>query len=64
MDSLQVQAMNQAQDARRTTELTRIAAACERLECGEYGFCAKCGSDITPARLQNDSAVSFCLACA
>jgi len=56
--------MNQAQDARRTTELTRIAAACERLKCGEYGFCAKCGSDITPARLQNDSAVSFCLACA
>lgn len=64
MDSLQVQAMDQARDARRQQQVSRIDAALNRLEEGEYGYCVKCGEQIEAARLDNDPAAPFCLACA
>ncbi len=64
MDSLQVQAMAQADDARRAVELRKIEAALTRLEDGEYGDCVRCSAEIADARLDNDPATPFCVTCA
>lgn len=64
MDSLQVQAMDQARDARRQQQLSRIDAALARLDDGDYGWCVKCGEAIDAKRLNNDPAAPFCLECA
>lgn len=63
-DSLQVQAMAKAADARRALELRRIEAALARLEEGEYGYCVECGEDIASERLKTDPAAPRCAACA
>ncbi len=63
-DSLQVQAMAKAADARRAGELRRIEAALVRLEEGEYGYCVECGEPIDPKRLEIDPAAPRCRACA
>ena len=63
-DSLQVQAMAKAADARRAGELRRIEAALVRIEEGEYGYCVECGEPIDPKRLEIDPAAPRCRACA
>ena len=63
-DSLQVQAMMMAADARRTKEVRRIDAALKRLDEGEYGWCVECGEAIAPARLEADPAAPRCTGCA
>ncbi len=63
-DSLQVQAMAQAQDARRAKELQRIEAALKRLDEGEYGWCVGCGEAIADKRLEIDPAAPRCAECA
>ncbi len=64
MDSLQVQAMAQAKDARRVQELRRIDAALVRIHADEYGDCVRCGEKIAKARLNSDPATPFCVSCA
>lgn len=64
MDSLQVQAMAKAADARRAMELRRIDAALERLEEGDYGYCVECGEEIETKRLDVDPAAPRCAGCA
>ena len=63
-DSLQVQAMAKAADARRAQELRRIEVALQRLEAGEYGWCVECGEAISEKRLSIDPAAPRCAACA
>lgn len=63
-DSLQVQAMAKAADARRAGELRRIDAALARLQEGEYGWCVECGEAIDARRLEIDPAAPRCRACA
>jgi len=63
-DSLQVQAMAKAADARRASELRRIDAALARLEDGEYGWCVECGEAIDARRLEIDPAAPRCRECA
>jgi len=63
-DSLQVQAMAKAAEARRAGELKRIEAALARLAEGEYGYCAECGEAIEPRRLEIDPAAPRCAGCA
>ncbi|WP_298973614.1 TraR/DksA C4-type zinc finger protein [uncultured Roseobacter sp.] len=63
MDALQNQAMAQAQARRRQAERQKIAAALQRLDEGEYGFCTDCGEEIAPARLLADLAIARCLDC-
>jgi len=63
-DSLQVQAMARAADARRAGEIRRIDAALKRLDIGEYGYCVECGEDIGVKRLGIDPAAARCRACA
>jgi len=63
-DSLQVQAMAHAADARRAGELRRIAAALARLDADEYGWCVECGEEIGAKRLEIDPAAARCRDCA
>lgn len=64
MDALQNQAMAKAGQARRNVMRQRIAAALTRMEEDEYGYCADCGEDIAPARLDLDPTAPKCLSCA
>lgn len=63
-DALQQQAMAKAQDARRAAELRRIAAALQRIDDGDYGWCAECGEAIAPKRIDIDPTADHCVACA
>lgn len=63
MDALQRQAMAQAAARRRAAERVRVAAALDRLESGEWGFCTDCGEEIPAARLAADPAAALCAAC-
>ena len=63
-DSLQVQAMARAAEARRAGEVRRIDAALARLDSGEYGYCVECGEEIADRRLDVDPAAPRCSACA
>ena len=45
-------------------ELRRIAAALQRIESGEYGYCVNCGAEIGEARLDALPYTPFCRNCA
>lgn len=64
MDALQQQAMAKAQERRRAAERRRIAAALERIDEGEWGYCVNCGEEIAERRLRNDPSVATCINCA
>ena len=64
MDAMQNQAMAQATERRRQSELLRIEAAFERLETDDYGYCLTCGNDIAVKRLEVDPSASVCIVCA
>lgn len=64
MDALQGQAMAQAAEQRRATEMARIDAALKRLDDGSYGECLRCGEEIAERRLEIDPAATLCVDCA
>lgn len=64
IDALQGQAMSQAAERRRKLELQRIQATFDRIEEGEYGYCARCGEEITWKRLNVDPTTVLCIDCA
>jgi len=64
MDSLQVQAMDKAQDAARQKQILRINAALTRLDAGDYGYCVTCDEPIGEKRLALNPAVPLCIQCA
>ncbi len=64
MDALQGQAMSQERGRRREIELRRIAAALQRIEQGDYGYCVNCDEPIARKRLDFDPAATQCIACA
>jgi RNA polymerase-binding transcription factor DksA len=45
-------------------EIRMIKAALVRIEEGEFGICTKCGTDISPERLEVLPYTPFCHACA
>lgn len=45
-------------------ELQQVRAALKRFDSGEYGVCAKCGEDISPARLAALPYATLCIRCA
>jgi len=63
MDALQGQAMNQAIAVRRRQALQKVEAALERLDDGDYGYCVRCGEEISPKRLELDPAAALCTDC-
>lgn len=64
MDALQGQAMAQASERQRRTDLMRIEAALKRLDDGDYGYCLECGEEIAAKRLEIDPAAALCVTCA
>ena len=64
MDALQQQAMAQATQRQRQTDIMRLEAALIRLDQDEYGYCAGCGDEIAPKRLEIDPAATHCVKCA
>jgi len=64
LDSMQVQEMSKAANARRAVEVRRIDAALVRVDEDDYGWCVECGEVIEPARLSLDPAVPRCAGCA
>jgi RNA polymerase-binding transcription factor DksA len=55
-----LEALGQAGQA----EIQGIQAALQRIRDGEYGFCAKCGEEISPERLSVLPATPLCRNCA
>lgn len=64
MDAMQSQAMALEGKRRRETQLSRVQAALERIEEGEFGHCALCDDEIAVRRLEVDPANPFCVDCA
>ena len=64
MDALQQQAMAQAAQQRRHIQLQRIESALQRLENGQFGWCVRCGEEISRKRLDVDPTAPLCIACA
>jgi DnaK suppressor protein len=64
MDALQGQAMSQQAERRREIQLHKIAAALQRIERDDYGYCTECGDEIAYRRLVFDPATTFCIDCA
>jgi len=64
MDSLQVQAMDKAQEAARQKKLLKIKAAIARLDTGDYGYCVSCDEPIGQKRLDLDPSLPLCINCA
>jgi len=64
MDALQHQAMARATNQRSAVELQMIEAALVRIRTGDYGYCLKCGEDITEKRLKVDPGALNCITCA
>ncbi|MEM9632552.1 MAG: TraR/DksA family transcriptional regulator [Pseudomonadota bacterium] len=64
MDALQRQAMAQASERQRRSDIQRILAALQRLDEGEYGYCVECGDEIAEKRLEVDPSAAFCINCA
>lgn len=64
IDSLQVQAMAQASEARRLARIRQLQFTLSRLQDEEFGYCVECGEFIGIARLDIDPAALRCVACA
>jgi DnaK suppressor protein len=64
MDAMQMQAMAQAGERRRQQRVGMIAAALQRMDEGEYGYCLGCGDPIAEGRLRADPTSVRCVACA
>ncbi|SIN83266.1 TraR/DksA family transcriptional regulator [Vannielia litorea] len=45
-------------------EMAAIRAALDRIEAGDYGFCTRCGTEISQERLDLLPHTPFCKACA
>ena len=63
-DALLNQAMSQAQQARRGSEIKGLQAALHRLDEGEYGYCEDCGEAIAQGRLALNLTATRCISCA
>lgn len=49
--------------ARENKYLAHLNAALERIESGEYGYCASCGEPIAKKRLEEVPHTTHCVAC-
>jgi len=64
MDAMQAQAMAKESDRRRLLSLQRIESALQRIEDGDYGYCAACDEAIAATRLEVDPGALLCIECA
>ena len=64
MDAMQAQALAKEADRRRLIALQRIDGALQRIDDGEYGYCAACDEPISANRLEVDPGALLCIDCA
>lgn len=64
IDSLQVQAMAKAAEARRMARIRLLEFTLTRLKDDEFGYCIDCGEFIGLPRLDIDPATIRCMECA
>jgi len=64
MDSLQMQAMDQAQEQQRRKTMLRIKTTITRIEHGDFGYCVTCDELIAEKRLIFDPSTPLCISCA
>ena len=64
MDALQQQAMAQATERHRMSDIAKIDAALRRIDDNEFGYCLECGEEIPEKRLEIDPAMALCINCA
>ena len=64
MDAMQMQAMSQESNRRRSLELKNIAAAMMRIQQGKYGYCLSCDEKIMLKRLEISPETPYCIGCA
>lgn len=64
MDAMQRQQMALETQRRRGLEKSQIAAALQRIEEDEYGWCVDCGKEINIRRLQVNPTAHLCFDCA
>lgn len=64
MDSMQQQAMAEAQERQRQRDLLRIEMAERRIRQDDYGYCTECDSEIPDGRLEIDPMAEKCVGCA
>lgn len=63
IDALQAQQMAQETARRRQLQLQKIDNALLRMDSDDYGYCFKCGDEISTARLNFDPASTRCVGC-
>lgn len=63
-DALLNQSMARATQARRDGQRRALAAALQRMDEDEYGYCEECGEAIAIKRLEFDPAAVRCIGCA
>mgnify|MGYP002631118253 CR=1 FL=1 len=63
MDALQGQAMNNAIAERRKLALLKVEGALKRMQDDNFGYCLKCGEEISEKRLNFDPATLYCSDC-
>ncbi len=64
MDSLQVQAMDQATELQRRKNILKIDAALDRIANDDFGYCVTCEQPIAEKRLEFDPSIPLCIECA
>ena len=64
MDALQMQAMEQANEARRINEILRIQKALDKIKSDDFGCCDLCAEWIAIKRIQYDPSLLLCVDCA
>lgn len=64
MDSMQQQAMAEAQERMRQRDLLRIEMAERRINTEDYGYCMECDAEIPDGRLEIDPMAEKCVHCA
>lgn len=63
-DAMQAQQMALELRRRSQLRLEQIKSALDRIDRGDYGICASCEEDISPARLKVRPEAVLCVACA
>jgi DnaK suppressor protein len=64
MGSIQMQAMAQETQRRRRERRPRIEAALKRIDSGDFGYCTRCGENLSERRLEVDPTYVLCVNCA
>jgi DnaK suppressor protein len=64
MDAMQGAEMAREASRRRRLQLARIPVALQRINDGDYGFCATCDELIAEGRLKIDPTYAHCVNCA